>query len=509
MGVLPAGSGATLTAWVRSPGVAVSGTMKLWELWGAQSGVQQDFVADGTWRQISVTVPSVAAANTILRAQFYINTPGHNIDIDSVSVRAAAAWRTVDRVQPEFEWTGVSNQLWLRRIVRTASPGTAAAVVMPEVLFHSKNSLLDNRADGLTILMYRVDEITDELGGQTVVAYGQKTTTCTMPGAGWFANTQDCYPRYAVNTSGGGFAAFNKFLVMSVTVKDTVAGGPDIVHTYSYEGTPAYHHDDSPFSPTAVKTWSQPRGYQHVIEKIGPSTGTQTQTAHYFFRGMNGDKGPASQPVRYFNVVYGDGTVVPDHPPLAGREFETVLNPAAPIDRTAHYYATVSPFAGVQRVDEVMTRHWREGTTSIYTETATVFDAEGFPTQVHDKGDVTTAADDTCTAIWYARGPSAPYMKDRVARVYTAKGAPTGTWTWGGLCSIAAGAEINIADTGYDNTTGWAQIGTKGLPTRTWTRSNVSATQWDPFTAYTYDSAGRLTSVDGVLRDEVVRVLLK
>ena len=98
-------------------------------------------------------------------AQFYINTPGHNIDIDSVSVRAAAAWRTVDRVQPEFEWTGVSNQLWLRRIVRTASPGTAAAVVMPEVLFHSKNSLLDNRADGLTILMYRVDEITDELGG--------------------------------------------------------------------------------------------------------------------------------------------------------------------------------------------------------------------------------------------------------------------------------------------------------------------------------------------------------
>ena len=248
-----------------------------------------------------------------------------------------------------------------------------------------------------------------------------------------------------------------------------------------------------------------------MIEKIGPSTGTQTQTAHCLFRGMNGDKGPASQPVRYFNVVYGDGTVVPDHPPLAGREFETVLNPAAPIDRTAHYYATVSPFAGVQRVDEVMTRHWREGTTSIYTETATVFDAEGFPTQVHDKGDVTTAADDTCTAIWYCVWPiGTVYEGSRRRASYTAKGAPTGTWTWGGLCNIAAGAEINIADTGYDNTTGWAQIGTKGLPSMAVTRSNVSATQWDPFTAYTYDSAGRLTSVDGVLPGtRLSRVLLK
>ncbi len=524
VGSLPAGSGATLTAWVRSPGVAVSGTMKLWELWGAQSGVQQDFVADGTWRQISVTVPSVAAANTILRAEFYINTPGHNLDIDSVSVRAAAAWRTVDRVQPEFEWplpqAGNPPQLWLRRIVRTGSPGTAAAVVMPEVEFHSRHSVLDNRADSMEIRMYRVDEITDELGGRTVITYGQRFTPtattpdpvtsttpsapCVMPTAGWVYNTQDCYPRYAVigtdanDNPISGFVAFNRFLVKSVTVKDTVAGGPDIVHTYSYEGGQAYHHNDSVFTPATFRTWSEPRGFGEVIEQVG-SGAVITQTKHRFFRGMNGDKGPASQPVRYFNVVYGDGTVVPDHPPLRGREFETVLNPAAPIDRTAHYYATVSPFAGVQRVDEVMTRHWREGTTSIYTETATVFDAEGFPTQVHDKGDVTTAADDTCTAIWYARGPSAPYMKDRVARVYTAKGAPTGTWTWGGLCSIAAGAEINIADTGYDNTTGWAQIGTKGLPTRTWTRSNVSATQWDPFTAYTYDSAGRLTSVDGVL----------
>ena len=518
-----AGSTATVTAWVRTPapGTTATASLVLWGLGGYDENAGQSFTADNTWRQVSATLPITSSAHTAMRAQVYLSTVGVNLDIDSISVRASK-WRTVDTITPTFDWPSdpanyVATQLWLRTIGRTGAPGTTVEVVIPNIGFES-SQVLDNRADTVTRKMWRISQINDEIGGRTTVGYAQMFPCPEQdnwqPAGGWANNTQDCFPRWSSETNHTGFKAYNRWLVMTVTSTDLVASSLPVSHTYSYEGTPMYHHEDSPYVPLFLRTWSQPRGYGQVLELVGDFWAVPSKpvsmTRHWFFRGMNGDLN-SSGGAKTVTVTYNDGvgSVIVDHPPLQGLEYATASYMdvvGAPFEHDIRYYGTVETAAATlpnplkaNRVITYQTNHWSSnGAGTFATETRTEFDSSGYPELVWDRGDTSTNTDDTCTALFWARNYplNLTNLIGLQTRVYKAAGAPLTSSTQDHrTCNPSA--ELGVSETFYDGYTNYGVSTAAGRVTSTRTRAG-SASPWAT-TGFGYDTNGRVTAVDGPL----------
>lgn len=70
------------TIWVKAPTGTTSGTLAIWALGGQLELATLPFTADGTWRQITVSLPIRAENHNSLKFEVYLNTAGSSLLID-------------------------------------------------------------------------------------------------------------------------------------------------------------------------------------------------------------------------------------------------------------------------------------------------------------------------------------------------------------------------------------------------------------------------------------------
>jgi len=203
--------------------------------------------------------------------------------------------------------TGNGPELWLNGIKHTGyvtnSDGTQTATSAPEVQFGSQQLPNRSQASSLysqaTFYRFRVNEVADELGADTVVNYSQPgTLNCgtTAPPA-TTANATLCFPEYYTPTTGSPTLDwFNKYVVTGVTTHDNTAvkngTGYSKDHTtaYTYLGTPAWHTNDSEQTDPKYRTVDGFRGFLQVQAITGTeASGANAKTLTSYFRGMDQD----------------------------------------------------------------------------------------------------------------------------------------------------------------------------------------------------------------------------
>jgi RHS repeat-associated protein len=371
----------------------------------------------------------------------------------TTSVRAGGVTRHVDRISLTHEFpstgeAGVSPKLWLRTIQRTGSPQAPMPLTLPPVRFDSFIALLKNRADGAPsagvphMFLHRVDSIKSEIGGQTVVTYGQPDPCSPIPVGTWDSNVKNCFPAwYAPPGGAAGFAVFNKYLALSVTERDLVGGSPDIVTAFGYSGGAAWRHPNDPLVPDSRESWSQWRGYGIVTERVG-SGQAKTTTETRYHRGMHGDR-LAGGGTKAVSVWDTSNTWTVDENWLAGRERQVrSLNALSTWEFENHILAYTTQITATSGSDAA--RLVRVGETTRFmaqsalgpktSKTIVTHNSYGFPTTVRVLPDVNWPADWRCTETAYAVNTSA-WITNAPVSVITHKSPSASV---GADCSMAS-----------------------------------------------------------------------
>ena len=232
--------------------------------------------------------------------------------------------------------------LWLAEIDHTgyvvnataagAPGGTLVATTMPAVYTYG-NDLLPNRASSSQLInqgvldRYRMYELTNELGSEIAVSYGQANISGTNFGCSGGAptpatNTTLCYPEYSPNPSGSGQVIdwFNKYVVTQVSQYDNTGISPTRTTTFTYLGTPAWHTDDSEQVQSQYRTYDDFRGFGQVQAVTGTGTaGSNNMSLTTYFRGMDSD--PTAS-VTLASATHPSISMRDDNA-LAGQVFET------------------------------------------------------------------------------------------------------------------------------------------------------------------------------------------
>jgi RHS repeat-associated protein len=343
-----------------------------------------------------------------------------------------ATYRDVEAWSLTHDWglADIDRDLLLTSITHTGDPaGTPLA--LPPVTF-VYGSAMPNRVDELyddipPYLRYRLSAVFDEFGGVVDVNYsavdcgpGNLPTPQT--------NSRRCYPLYWQPAGHDEPIEdwFHKYVVTQVVQTDRTGHAPDIVTNYAYpEAGAAWHYDDDDgLTKEKNKTWSQWRGYGKVVETSGGWSGMTSQTDHFYFRGMDGDRASPSGGTKSVTVSDGEGGSYPDHDSLQGMEVRTVSYDrpdGAVVTKTANspwHHQTASrtrPWgtATANLVDIETSRAFTALSSGGWRETRTTTDHDettGLPTRVEDLGDVATAADDRCTTTSYAQNTDAWLM---------------------------------------------------------------------------------------------------
>ncbi|GLW89523.1 RHS repeat-associated core domain-containing protein [Actinokineospora globicatena] len=310
--------------------------------------------------------------------------------------------------------------LWLKSITHTGHAGGTAITLNP-VTFEGKR--LPNRVeavDGVGPLnRYRVTGVVSEAGGLTEVVYAAPNCVSgsSMP-ANPETNTLRCYPAkwqkkdYAERTD-----HFHKYVVASVRSSDRTALNFDQRITYEYLDGAAWRYDRSEFTKDADRTWNDYRGYGRVRVHGGgevddPSPATMTELRYY--RGMHGDKLPVG--TRTVSVTDSAGLSREDSDWLAGQQYESQRHlgeTETVVDKVITTPGWIGPTATRDHLkaykvnSSAVDNYTANGAAWIKTRTEYTYDAHGQLTATNDLGDVTTATDDRCTRVEYARNETA------------------------------------------------------------------------------------------------------
>ncbi|MFC4033368.1 RHS repeat-associated core domain-containing protein [Streptomyces polygonati] len=358
---------------------------------------------------------------TGIQAQALVGSTETNVD----------SWAFAYSFPPTGDVTTPS--LWLDTVTRTgqdtSAGGSASALAMPKVTF--AGTPLSNRTN-LTngyppITRYRLNTITTESGGVVSVGYSAPACGSGTPSDA-SQNTSLCYPGYWTPTGQTTpmLDWFNKYIVTTVTQQDQTGGGVNdtLVTRYLPVGTPAWHYDDNPLTPTAQRTWDQWRGYGGMKVTTGTAPDPATETDYTYFRGMDGDTLPAGH-TRSATVTDSRGDpAVTDSAQYAGLTYEAILYnglnsgkvvndtitaPWSSGDTASHALSGGLPaqqaFLTGQSDIKVFTPLASGATRE--TEIAYTHDSYGRVTRTDDKGDVSTTNDDLCTTASYADSTSA------------------------------------------------------------------------------------------------------
>ncbi|MFE2540979.1 polymorphic toxin-type HINT domain-containing protein [Actinacidiphila glaucinigra] len=217
-------------------------------------------------------------------------------------------------------------QLLLDSIQHTGKAG--GTLDLPKVTFDYDQ--LPNRADKpedgrAPFIKERLGTVDDEYGGQIDINYKPGTCSVDSPPVPE-TNTTRCMPQYyqPSNEVPKTLEWFNKYVVDTVIQTDRTGGAPDMVTAYTYLGDAAWHYDDDDgITKEKLKTWSQWRGYAHVRVQTGSIATKDTQSDHYFLRGMDGDRKDASGGTKTVTIPDGEGGTLTDHESAAGFEYRT------------------------------------------------------------------------------------------------------------------------------------------------------------------------------------------
>ena len=361
---------------------------------------------------------------------------------------ATAAYRGVHRLLFSHEFpntgeAGVNSKLWLLAIQRV-DPALPANAFTPTVFGRSAASLLANRADAAPglgvpwIYLYRVDQIRNELFGETKVTYFQNRP-CTPIPAQYDTNTKDCYPVWFKPTGAPlGVGVFNKYLVQWVEDRDGSNGGagtgsPAVRTTYDYLGDPGWHFAQDPVTnDNTSQSWSDWRGYGQVRVRTGGGSTVESVTEYTYFRGLYGDPlvpcttyPCAPGTFRTTQVTTSQGVSVNDENWLAGRireirrldsvggaekfgEVHThghvsstgtwtdtngLIRPAKRVERTSLAKRVASTITGTKFTEE----QWTYDALSRVVDTLTL-------------GDTATANDDRCSRTLYGAASTAFFL---------------------------------------------------------------------------------------------------
>ncbi|MGW1169131.1 RHS repeat-associated core domain-containing protein [Streptomyces sp. NPDC002550] len=333
-----------------------------------------------------------------------------------------------------FPATGdaTTPSLWLSSITRTgqdtsAGGSTSSLSVPPVTLSGTPLSNRVNTTDGYPpITRQRLNTITTETGATISVAYSSAACGSGTP-SDPSQNTQLCYPSYW--TPSGQTSPiedwFNKYIVTGVTQQDPTGGGVNdtIATHYTPIGSPAWHYDDNPLTPSNQRTWNQWRGYQGMKVSTGTAPDPVTETDYTYFRGMDGDTLP-NNGTRSVSLTDSRGdTAIKDLAQYTGMTLETI---------------TYNGWGSGKEVTDTITNPWTSAATATHaltglpsqkafltgesqklvytplasgstqqTETDYTHDSYGRVTKTDDQGDVSTASDDLCTTTSYADNTSA------------------------------------------------------------------------------------------------------
>ncbi|XVV00931.1 RHS repeat domain-containing protein [Actinosynnema sp. CA-248983] len=355
--------------------------------------------------------------------------------------------RTVDSWSFAHDWgtADVDRQLLLKSIVHT---GHAAATpfTMPPVLFGytQRPNRVDKLGDDVgPFVKNRVGSIQNETGGQLDVNYSAPDCTPgTLPAP--HTNDRRCYPTYWAKSSGDTNPTldwFHKYVVTQTVQTDLTGGSPDMVTDYDYTiGKPGWRYaDDDGLTPEKYKTWSQWHGYDKVRVRAGVTGSAPTQTDHWFFRGMHGDRLNGDGGTKDVKVTDGEGASHTDHESLQGMAVRTVTYDKAggtPVlkvvqapwrhqtaSRTRPWGTVTADLTGVAatRTLTLVDGGWREekSTTPSFHLTT------GAPAQVDDQGDVAVAGDEKCTTTTFTDNGERVLAKPAQVRVVARRCADT------------------------------------------------------------------------------------
>lgn len=402
---------------------------------------------------------------------------------------------------------GTNPALWLTGVTHTGySAGTS--ITEPATTFAGVT--MQNRVwpiDGLAPLdKYRISSIRDSLGAVTSVNYS--APECTPANADTIkananTNRQRCFPQWwspqVTPAQAPKLDLFHKYVVTSV-VTDPITGGPNdraTISSYVYTGSPAWRYNDSVFTPTAYRTWSDYAGYDKVEVRTGnPNTPTKQQTTQYsFYQGMDGDRASASGGTK---TVYVSGsTTERDSRWFMGQTRETVTRNGAGGAIVGTELST--PWASVptatngsisaRYVDEASTKTTEPMSTggSRTVTNTTTYDSNGLPVAEES---ISSDAGATCTKTSYTQANTTAWLV----------GLPSETVTYALPCadasaSAAASTAISMSRTIYDNTSQGATP-TKGDATQTsivdrYTGATVATANWVVDSKTKYDVRGR------------------
>ncbi|WP_435228414.1 polymorphic toxin-type HINT domain-containing protein [Streptomyces sp. Tue6028] len=335
----------------------------------------------------------------------------------------------------------IDYQLLLDSIQHTGK-STTPNITLPKVTFtyDQRANRLDQPGDNTApFIKERLSSIDDESGGQVDVNYS--TAACdaaNLPTP--HTNTTRCYPVYFTKQGDTDptLQWFNKYVVDSVIQTDRTQASPDMVTRYSYLDGAAWHFDDDEgLTKEKYKTWSTWRGYAHVRVQTGghDPVGMQSQTDHYFLRGMDGDKAAPSGGTRTVTVPDDNGATITDHDSAAGFEYKTeqYSGPGGKVlgktvntpwhyetaKRVRSWGTTTANLTGIKS-----TRAWTsldDGAGSSWRETYktnTLENTAGRITQTSDYGDNTDAKDNQCIRTTYVDNTTA-WILDSPSRVET------------------------------------------------------------------------------------------
>lgn len=381
---------------------------------------------------------------TGIQTQALVDSTETNVDSWALNHSFPATGETSDKPQ-------TSPALWLDSITRTGQDTTAggstSGIPLNPVVF--TGTPLANRVNLVSgypaITRRRLNTITTETGETISVDYSQAIcSTCTPSDAS--TNTTLSYPVYWTRPGqvDPSIDWFNKYLVTHVTQQDgtgqaggATGGAPPgandtIVTTYTPVGTPAWHYNDNPLTPSNQRSWDQWRGYQGMTVTTGTSPDPVTKTTYAYFRGMDGDTLP-NNGIRHVTVADSRGDpAVTDADQYAGNTYEVaVFNSSSLVTDTV-----TDPWSSAATATHALSGglpaqhafHTGDSASTVYTpltsgavrqtRTQTTHDSYGRVTRVNDQGDTSSTADDLCTTTSFADNTGA-WMLNRPAEVKT------------------------------------------------------------------------------------------
>ncbi|MFF3246850.1 polymorphic toxin-type HINT domain-containing protein [Streptomyces sp. NPDC002870] len=311
-----------------------------------------------------------------------------------------------------------SKTLWLSKIDHEGRVGTAAKLPTLELYGQQLVNRVDAVGDNIAPFhRFRLAAVLSETGAQLDVNYAP--TNCTkdaLPTPG--SSTKRCYP---VKWAPPGYIDpitdwFHKYVVAEIVETDRTGGGESLVTRYDYQGNAAWRKAE-PDGITEDKylTWGGWQGYGKVKVTSGSADQQTSRIDYTFMQGMDGDKDSAGG-TRSVKVQDSTGTEYTDSKEFTGFELEAATyngadlvskvittpwkyNTATQTKSWATTHATIVKSDTTRGFTPLASGDWRETKATTKYETA---NRTGRAYEAEDLGDVSTAADDTCTRVWYA-----------------------------------------------------------------------------------------------------------